>query len=42
MSDIELAQTLRTASETYKQENIALSMILLMAAERIERLTHER
>jgi hypothetical protein len=42
MNDIELAQTLRTASETYKQENIALSMILLMAAERIERLTHER
>lgn len=34
MNDKELAQTLRTAAET--QDNIALRMLLIMAAERIE------
>jgi hypothetical protein len=34
MTDLEIAQTLRKAAET--QENIALQMLLLMAAERLE------
>lgn len=34
MSDQELANTLRTAAQT--QDNIALKMLLLMAAERLE------
>jgi len=34
MSNQELAQTLRTAAET--QENIALRMLLIIAAERLE------
>jgi hypothetical protein len=34
MTDNEIAQTLRTAAET--QDNIALKMLLLMAAERLE------
>lgn len=34
MSNEELANTLRVAAET--QDNIALKMLLLMAAERIE------
>lgn len=35
MTNNELIDTLKTAAET--QENIALKMLLLMAAERIER-----
>jgi hypothetical protein len=35
MSDKELVATLRTAAET--QDNIALKMLLIMAAERIEK-----
>jgi hypothetical protein len=34
MSNKELAQTLRTAAES--QDNIALKMLLIMAAERLE------
>lgn len=34
MTDKELTQTLRTAAQT--QDNIALRMLLIMAAERIE------
>jgi len=35
MTNKELAQTLRTAAEG--QENIALKMLLIMAAERLEK-----
>jgi hypothetical protein len=35
MTDQELAQTLRTAAES--QDNIALKMLLVMAAERLEK-----
>lgn len=38
MTDKELCQTLRTASASVN-ENIALAMLLLIAAERIEHLT---
>jgi hypothetical protein len=37
MTDQELAQTLRTAAESVK-DNIALYMLLLLAAERIEEI----
>jgi hypothetical protein len=39
MTNEELAKTLRTASESVN-ENIALAMLLVMAAERIEELTN--
>jgi hypothetical protein len=39
MTNEELINTLKTAAET--QENIALKMLLLMAAERIDNLQYE-
>lgn len=39
MSSDELISTLKTAAES--QDNIALKMLLLMAAERIEELKNE-
>jgi hypothetical protein len=39
MTNEELIKTLRTASESVSG-NIALSMLLIMAAERIEELNH--
>jgi hypothetical protein len=39
MTNEELIKTLRTASESVNS-NIALSMLLIMAAERIEKLNH--
>ena len=38
MTDYELAETLRTAARSAR-DNIALEMLLLMAAERIEQLS---
>lgn len=40
MNDEELCKTLRTASLSV-DENIALAILLLMAAERIEKLKNE-
>ena len=42
MTNEELINTLRTASKSLRDENIAVSMLLLMAAERIEGLNDER
>ncbi len=39
MTDEELIQTLKTASES--QDNIALKILLIMAAERIQKLIIE-
>ena len=39
MTNEELIKTLRTASESVNN-NIALSMLLIMAADRIEKLNH--
>ena len=41
MTDEELANTLRIASKSVN-ENIALAMLLMMAAERIEELSDEQ
>lgn len=41
MSDEELVNTLRIASKSVRDENIALAMLLMMAAERIEELCDE-
>ena len=41
MNDEELANTLRIASKSMRDENIALAMLLMMAAERIEELNDE-
>ena len=38
MTNQELINTLRKASENQDQDNIALKMLLIMAAERMERL----
>ena len=39
MTDYELAETLKTAAKSVGWNNIALEMLLLMAAERIEQLS---
>ena len=41
MTDYELAETLKTAAKSVGN-NIALEMLLLMAAERIEQLKHQQ
>ena len=41
MTDEELVNTLRIASKSMRDENIALAMLLMMAAERIEELNNE-
>lgn len=41
MTNSELIKTLNTASESVR-DNIALYMLIKMAAERIEELNHER
>jgi hypothetical protein len=38
MTNEELANTLRIASKSMRDENIALAMLLMMAAERIEEI----
>lgn len=40
MTDQELIETLKTASNSFN-ENIALSMLLIMAAERIQELSDD-